>query len=227
LPNSGNRALGLLATSSTGPTAFGARFINETAASLTSISLQVTGELWRQSDLPKTLAFYYFIDPSATNLFSTNYTARVPALNVSFPIAPADVGGLAVDGTSPANQVSLNVLGLLITNWAPGAALWLVWEMADATGKAQGLAIDNLSFSASNQSGATTIPVGIQMSGTNVLLSWSSATGQTYQIEYKDDLNSPVWLSLGNPIAGTGSLTTITTPANGSAQRFFRLQVLP
>ena len=48
-PNSANRALGLLATSSTGFTAFGAKFINRTTQTLNSISLQFTGEVWRQS----------------------------------------------------------------------------------------------------------------------------------------------------------------------------------
>ena len=55
------RALGLLATSTTGFTAFGAKFINETTQTLNSITVQFTGEVWRQSDLPKTLQFYYLL----------------------------------------------------------------------------------------------------------------------------------------------------------------------
>ncbi|HWV99717.1 MAG TPA: lamin tail domain-containing protein [Candidatus Acidoferrum sp.] len=146
-PSSTNRALGLLATTSTGATAFGARFINKTTNVLHFINLQFTGELWRQSDKSKILEFYYLIDPAGTNAFSTNYTAFLPALNVAFPANPADVGGVPVDGTSPANQTNLSVINQAITNWPPAAALWLVWEMADSGGKAQGLAIDNLSFS--------------------------------------------------------------------------------
>ena len=70
------------------------------------------------------------------------------------------MGGVAVDGTAPANQISLGLTNQVITNWPPGAALWLVWEMTDATGKAQGLGIDNLSFSAaSSQSNANTAPI--------------------------------------------------------------------
>ncbi len=147
-----NRALGLLATSSTGPTALAARFINGTGSTLDRISLQFTGELWRQSDQPKTLEFYYVVDATGTNAFSTNATARLPSLNVAFPTDPTASGGVAVDGTSPLNQTNLSVLNQGITSWPPGAALWLVWEMADSSGKAQGLAIDNLSFSASSDS---------------------------------------------------------------------------
>ena len=59
------------------------------------------------------------------------------------------LGGVAVDGTQALNQTNLTVANQFITNWPPGGALWLVWTMADPAGKAQGLAIDNLSFSAS------------------------------------------------------------------------------
>src|SRR5262249_28231398 len=64
LPNNSNRTLGLLATSTTGFTAFGAKFLNGTGETLTRMTLQFTGAVWRQSNLPKTLQFYYLIDPS-------------------------------------------------------------------------------------------------------------------------------------------------------------------
>ena len=149
LPNSSQRALGLLATSSTKGTAFGARFINGSGITLTRMNLQFTGEVWRQSNVPKTLQFSYFVDLTGTNTFTTNVTAFIPALNVNISTVPADVNGVAVDGTSPLNQTNLSVLNQTITNWPPGAALWLAWRMPDSTGKAQGLAVDNLSFSAS------------------------------------------------------------------------------
>jgi len=147
-PNSTNRALGLLATSTTGFTAFGARVLNATTNTLNLINLQFTGEVWRQSDKAKTLTCYYYIDSSGASSFTTNCTAALPSLNVAFPGVAADVGGLAVDGTSPLNQTNLSAVNQVITNWLPGAVLWLVWEMADSDGKAQGLAIDSLSFSA-------------------------------------------------------------------------------
>ena len=186
LPNSSNRAVGLLATSTTGYTGFGAKFINQTPDTLNSITLQLTGEVWRQSDKPKTLQFYYFIDPTATTPFSTSYTAFLPALNVSFPTVPSDVGGVAVDGTAPANQISLGVTNQVITNWPPGAALWLVWEMADATGKAQGLGIDNLSFSANQLQSTTNTPPTLaaipnQTVYANTLLTFTATATDTDQ----------------------------------------------
>jgi hypothetical protein len=223
LPGSSNRALGLLATSSTGGTAFGVRFINGTVITLNRMNLQFTGEAWRQSNLPKTLQFYYFIDPSGTAAFPGSATAFLPALNVSFPTVTADSGGVAVDGTSPLNQTNLSVLDQTITNWPPGAALWLVWQMTDNTGKAQGLGIDNLSFSASIP---LPVPLNIQTSGTNLFLNWPAIAGQTYQLEYKDDLTAPAWTPLGDPVTGTGGTLTLTNDFGVSAQRFFRLRLV-
>ena len=129
-----------------------------------------------------------------------------------------------MDGSSPLNQTNLNVVNQAI-NWPPGAALWLVWEMADPTGKAQGLAIDNLSFSASDQPVLIPVPLTIQPSGTNITFTWPTLVGQSYQPEYNDDLATTNWVPLGAPIAGTGSVLVFTNDL-GSSQRFFRLRIL-
>ena len=223
LPSSSNRALGLLATSSTGGTAVGLRLLNDTGITLNRMNLQFTGEVWRQSNLPKTLQCYYFVDPTGTSAFPTNATALLPVLNVSFPTVAADVGGLAVDGTSPLNQTNLSVLDEAIANWPPGAALWLVWQMTDSTGKAQGLGIDNLSFSASVP---LPVPLTVQASGTNLFLSWPGVAGQTYQLEYKLNLTDPAWTPEGNPVTGTGGALILTNNTTDSAQRFFHLRLV-
>jgi hypothetical protein len=135
----------------------------------------------------------------------------------------ADSGGLAVDGTATLNQTNLSVLNQTITNWPPGAALWLVWQMTDASGKAQGLAIDNLSFSASV---TTSVPLTIQVSGSNLLVTWTGTAGQTYQLEYADDLASPSWTPVGNPVTGTGGTLSTTNSLGSSSQGFYRLRLV-
>ena len=228
LPNSSNRALGLLATSTTGYTAFGARFFNATSQTLRFITLQFTGEVWRQSNLGKTLEFYYFVDPTGTNAFSTSATAFLPALNVSFPTVPADVGGAPVDGTAAVNQTNLAVFNQVIADWNPGAALWLVWEMASPAGKSQGLAIDNLSFSASAwPTGMSPPPLLAQANGTNLVLSCATLAGLNYQLEYKSSLSSAPWTALGSLVPGTGNPFTFTNSFNLSTQGFYRLVILP
>jgi hypothetical protein len=225
LTNDSNRALGLLATSSTGGTAFGVKFINGTHFTLGQINLQFTGEIWRQSDKPKTLQFFYYIDPTGTTAFPTSATAFMPCLDVNFPTVDADSGGIAVDGTSPLNQTNLSVLNQTITNWPPGAALWLVWQMTDSTGKAQGLGIDDLSFSA-NIAPPPLNQLAINVSGTNLFLIWQGVAGQSYQLEYNDDLTSTNWTPLCYPVTGTGGTLTVSKNFGASPQRFFRLRLL-
>jgi len=227
LTNSSNRALGLLATSSTGYTAFGLKLLNGSTQTLNSITLQFTGELWRQSDLPKTLEFYYLVDSSATNIFSTNATSYVPALNVNFPIQSTDVGGDAVDGTAFANQTILGVTNLVITNWAPGAALWLVWEMANPAGKSQGLAIDNLTFSAVAASSSTNQPVlsiqgagGSSGSGNQFVISWPDV-GVPYHLVTATRLTPPVtWIPVLGGATETNGVFYFNVPFTNSAQLF-------
>jgi hypothetical protein len=224
LPNSSNRALGLLATSTTGYTAFGAKFINNTGTALNFINLQVTGEIWRQSDKPKTLECYYFIDPTATAPMSTQATAYLPAFNVLFPTFSADVGGAAVDGTAPANQINLAVTNQPIANWPAGAAFWLVWEMTDSTGKAQGLAIDNLSFAATALGTPTNTPsMSMQTSGANpFVLSWPASAG--FQLYSATNLAPPVaWSLVTNPAASNNGIFFLTIPPTNATAQFFRL----
>jgi hypothetical protein len=229
LPNSANRALGLLATSSTGYTAFGLKLLNGTAQTLDRITLQFTGELWRQSNLPKTLEFYYLVDSTATNGFSTNATAFLPALNVSFPTLSTAVGGTAVDGTAATNQAALGVSDQAITNWAPGAALWLVWEMANPAGKSQGLAIDNLTFSAINSSSLTNQPVlslqgtgGASGFGNPLVISWPDV-GVPYGLLSTTNLTPPVtWSPASGTPTETNGVYYFNVPFTNTAQ-FFRL----
>jgi len=218
-PSSSNRALGLLATSTTAGTAFGVKFMNATPTTLNQINLQFTGEIWRQSNLPKTLQFYYFVDSTGTNAFPANPTAFIPALNVNFPTVAADSGGAPTNGTLAINQTNLTVVNQAITNWPSGAALWLVWQMTDSTGKAQGLAIDNLNFSASEASPM----VSANILGGGLTLNWQTVFGQSYLIEYKNNLTDPAWTVLGSPIAGTGGLLSVSNNVSLSTQRFFRI----
>jgi hypothetical protein len=87
---------------------------------------------------------------------------------------------------------------------------------------------NNLSFSASDQPSVGSEPnLTAQISGANLLINWLSLSGTSYQVEFTDDLASGAWTALGAPIIGTGGVLTFTNPVGASAQRFYRLQVLP
>jgi len=64
------------------------------------------------------------------------------------PVDPLDFfGEIPLDGNLPANQTAVNEFVGGIT-WSPGTWLVLRWDGKDVTGQDNGLAIDNLSFSA-------------------------------------------------------------------------------
>jgi hypothetical protein len=166
-----NRALGLIATAKSGPIAFGAALVNKSTNTLNIINLSFTGELWRNNPAAQPLRFGYFIDTTGTNTTlqpgqwdSTNGIIYIPSLDVTFPTSASTE---ILDGTQTSNQIALAVSGLTITNWPPGAALWLTWQ-AQTLGSAQNLAIDNLSFAAgfvaaptvTTQPAASITPVG-------------------------------------------------------------------
>jgi hypothetical protein len=132
-----------------------------------------------------------------------------------------------VDGTAAINQTNLSILNQVITNWPPGTALWVVWEMTDPAGKSQGLGIDNLSFSAASQTLTTPVSLNIQRLTTNVVFNWPTLVGQKYQVEFKDDLNQTNWIPLGNTLTGNGGALRFTNQPDESTQRFFHLRVLP
>jgi hypothetical protein len=198
-----NRALGLLTTSSTGPTAFAAKFVNLSGVPLNVMSLSCTGELWRQNSAAKTMSFGYYLDPTATNV-----------LDLSFPTGPEG----AQDGTALPNQIGLSVTNQPVGEWTPGAALWLVWLMADPTGKGQGLAIDNLSFSALQLPLLTAQPT---TSGVEVLWPLTFAGFTLQQNSLLDQ--GAAWTDVALPVSTNGGSYSVTVPVTNAAQ-FFRLK---
>lgn len=222
-PNAGtNRALGLLATSSTGSTAFGLKLINQTGLTLNQITIRFTGELWRQAAVAKPVLVGYWIDPSAINSFSTNLNASFPELQVSFSPDPAATNPVPVDGTAALDQVSLGVANQAIADWPPGAALWLSWQMPDPSGKGQGVAIDNFSFSATQGQSTPPAQLSLRQSGTNVLVSWPALPG--YQLQSSADLSAPqAWAPVSEPVNSSNGSNSVLIPIGPPAQ-FFRLR---
>jgi hypothetical protein len=65
------------------------------------------------------------------------------------------------------------------------------------------------------------------MSGTSsAILTWNAVVGQSYQVQYKDDLNAPQWQVL-ETIVATEPDTVFTDASSPAAQRFYRVVVAP
>jgi subtilase family serine protease len=53
-------------------------------------------------------------------------------------------------------------------------------------------------------------------------LTWTSVSGQSYQLQYSTNLNSPNWFNLGSPTNASGSAVSATDSLTNS-QRFYRV----
>ncbi len=137
-----DRALGELRSGTLIPL-FGAKFTNNTGATITSLDVSYTGEQWRFGGVHSTVAdrldFQY--STNATDL-STGTYLDANALDFNPPVTAGTAG--ALDGNAAANRtaISSTITGLSIPN---GATVFIRLNDVDATGADDGLAIDNFS----------------------------------------------------------------------------------
>ncbi|MDB6118883.1 MAG: polysaccharide lyase, partial [Verrucomicrobiaceae bacterium] len=65
--------------------------------------------------------------------------------------------------------------------------------------------------------------------GGGMVIRFNTGLDRTYRVEFKDNLNDPVWLPLGAVISGTGSTVEVTDPVSVALTpaRFYHVRVLP
>jgi hypothetical protein len=61
--------------------------------------------------------------------------------------------------------------------------------------------------------------------GNAMNFTFNSLPRQSYQLEYKSNLDDPQWTTIGSPVAGTGDTITLTDNTPPQSQRFYRLVV--
>lgn len=142
-----DKSIGLV-IGSTGAAYMGARFRNDTGATLTSFTLQYFVEQWAKGAVTasnQVIPFQYSLD--ATGLTTGSYS-NAPALNIQ-SIHDGDGVFQALNGNEPFNRllVSNTVAGIV---WLPGQDLWIRWVgVSYPFNASHAMAIDDLSFSAS------------------------------------------------------------------------------
>lgn len=145
---SSDRAFGSLRTSSVATT-LGSSVTNSTGATITDLTISFTGEQWRLGALGRVdrMDFSYSFD--ATSVITGTWL-DVDALDFTAPVTAGTLG--ALDGNAADNRqfITFTLTGL---NLAPGGSLWFRWVDFDASGSDDGLAIDDCSVSAVQQSG--------------------------------------------------------------------------
>ena len=65
----------------------------------------------------------------------------------------------------------------------------------------------------------------VALAGGQITFAWQTVAGQSYQLEYKDNLAAPTWTLIPGSIPGTGNSIIVTNNLGVSPQRFFRLLI--
>ena len=86
------------------------------------------------------------------------------------------------------------------------------------------------SLSATQTFGVTVHPpptLATVRQGQALVFQWPSVPGQTYQVEFNDDLGTGFWQPLDEPFTGPGGTASFTNGVVAPPYRFFRLNLLP
>lgn len=119
---------------------------NNTGQTLSEFSLGYTGEQWAASGSGNNnqLVVSYQLGPIA-NLGVTGWSS-IDALEFDSPQDVLDDGTL--DGNDAANREVFAMETVSGLDWQDGQELWVRWFDANSSGVDQGLAVDDISFSA-------------------------------------------------------------------------------
>jgi uncharacterized repeat protein (TIGR03803 family) len=67
----------------------------------------------------------------------------------------------------------------------------------------------------------------VTKAGGTITLTWSALAGQTYQLQFKTNLNQTSWNNLGSVIIATNSTATALDSIGPDPQRFYRVKIGP
>jgi len=203
--SSNERAFGSYASGSL-TSIFGAQFVNNTGGTLNQFTLTFDGEQWRDGGssaaILNTLSFSYSL--TATSLAAGTYTNDT-GLNFT-----ALVNNMTADAAKDGNAPSFRTAGITKTisgiTWAAGTALWIRWSDVNDPGNDDGLAIDNVVFSAATSGNNATwnVTSGTWEIGTGA--NWTGATGTVYT-----EGDNVVF---ANPVGGTVTMNSNVAPSS-------------
>ena len=177
-----------------------------------------------------------------------NYTRHYPA--GTYYVLARCAEGQALSQPTLARVTSgvgttTQTLGLLGTFSVPPIG-WGTWEWAvlkDSNGTPVKVTFDGssatLRYSGSSVAGQPEVNTGFFMlaattpdliltaspSGTNIVISFPTLNGFSYQVEYKNNLTNSSWSNLGAVVVGNGSVQFATDSRVGRTSRFYRVHV--
>lgn len=218
-----DRALGSVASGTTGTIIFGIRLKNNTTQTITSLQISYVGEQWRNGGRTDndSLHFSYQIGSAVTSLTSGTWTTDND-LSFVGPVNAATAS--ALDGNLPANR-TLRTKTLSV-NIPAGQEIMLRWVDFNSAGSDHGLAIDSLRIIAS----ATTAGAATQLAFVNVPTSGTVGVNlPVFTVEARDANNLLAISFTGNitlaKASGPGNVSgTLTKAAIGGVATFNDIQ---
>jgi predicted extracellular nuclease len=176
----------------------GAQFTNDTGATITSLALSYTGEMWRAGVTNRNAAdrldFQY--STNATSLTTGTWT-DVDTLDFNSPNILTAAGLLNGNLVGNRTAISDSISGLSIPN---GATFWIRWIDFDISSSDDGLAVDDLSLTPSGEAGDSAPTV-----------SSTSPTSGAIGVP----VTSNITVTFSEPVSLSGNWFTLACPTSG------------
>ena len=145
-----------------------------------------------------------------------------PANSITYQLIEAPSGaaidannGLVTWTPEPGQVPSTNVFTTVATDYNP-------WAVSD-----QHLSTTNSFTLRVLEPGNPPVIVSLDLVNDTALITWSTITGKTYRVQYKDSLVASNWSDLLPDTTANGSKTTATNSLDNSPLRFYRVFQLP
>jgi hypothetical protein len=198
-------------------------------------------ELYNPSDTPAELGGYYLSDTLA-DVFQFQIPAgyRVPAHG--YLLVWADSEASANSTNSPDLHVNFKLrkegeaIGLFAGDGTPVDYVVFDTQTANVTeGRFPDSGTLRISMPTPSPRAANILPPAEQpptisgmtcVPGGSVSLTFPTSPGHSYRVEFKNDLNAPVWTPLGGEQFATGEEMTISDPGPAMTERFYRVRLL-
>ncbi|TWI79486.1 putative secreted protein (Por secretion system target) [Lacibacter cauensis] len=141
------RALGSVGSSGTGTVFYGARFKNNSGATITKLKITYKGEQWRNGGSGTSNTVNFAFQSSASALTSLTSGTWTPITDLNFTSPVTEASATALDGNATANSTGISYT-IRNLNIAPNDEIMIRWEDIDHNGSDHGLAIDDFTIEA-------------------------------------------------------------------------------
>jgi parallel beta-helix repeat protein len=179
----------------------------------------------------------------ASNTWTVTPSLRDSAVVPGFRTSGFDVWGISITCDAANHRLfvmgaesnhQLYVFDTVSQNWSvgPSSPYDGGWgssiEFVPATGRLNQIDGRNSGGTPEGSAVLLRFTMGCQLQSSGSLaVNWNSAGGQTYQIQYKTNLNQSTWVNLGAPGLATNITSSVSDAIGRPGERFYRAVQLP